>query len=144
MDVKLFHKNALIPTKAHTGDAGWDLYVAEKEDRDTTLWVNFGVGFDIPEGVVGLVFPRSSVVKTNLTLANCVGVIDPGYKGSVSAVFDVEIRHITAFEPPPSYEVGDRAAQIVFVPLHVVDKMHEVSSLGNSDRGDGGFGSSGK
>lgn len=138
--IKKLNKNAVIPRYAKPGDAGMDLTVtsAERASDNTLKWVvKFGVAMEIPEGYVGLIFPRSSIHKTRCRLSNCVGVIDSGYRGEISAVFDV---------PHPSvnvYEEGDRAAQIIIMPYPQIE-FEEVEELSESERGEGGFGSSGK
>ena len=138
--VKKLHKNAVIPRYAKPGDAGMDLTVtsANRAEDNTLKWVvGFGIAMEIPEGYVGLIFPRSSIHKKRCRLSNCVGVIDSGYRGEIKAVFDV---------PHPSvnvYEEGDRAAQIIIMPYPQV-AFEEVDELSTTERGEGGFGSSGK
>jgi dUTP pyrophosphatase len=95
-----------------------------------------GLSIEIPEGYVGLLFPRSSVSKTTLNLANSVGVIDSGYRGPLMLKF----RYL---EEGDVYEVGDRVAQLVIMKLPFVEII-EVSELSSSERGEGGFGSTGK
>lgn len=164
MNIKLIHPSAKIPTRAHQTDAGWDLYVAEVtyfKPYDNQITYDFGVAFEIPEHHVGLVFPRSSIsTKTDLVLSNAVGVIDSGYRGSVKAIFDCTVRDWKSFSKKSgdsdgfaeddvsyikSYKVGERAAQIVFVPLMLVEELNVVEDFNHiTDRQDGGFGSSGK
>lgn len=88
------------------------------------------------EGFVGLVFPRSSVSARCMTMANCVGVIDSGYRGEVTAKFRPHL-----FAKP--YDKGDRVAQMIIMPYPHVDFL-EVCELSDSDRGEGGYGSTGK
>ena len=97
---------------------------------------------EIPKGYVGLVFPRSSIRKTDLSLTNCVGVIDSGYRGEIQATFkkifgknDVRLDEL-------DYNVGDRIAQIMIIPYPSVTFV-EVDELSQTDRGEGGFGSTG-
>lgn len=89
--IKLTHKDAKIPTYAHTGeDACVDLYAVEVSGNALSankIVVDFGVAFEIPAGYCALIFPRSSIHKKDLFLSNCVGVIDSGYRGNVTAVF---------------------------------------------------------
>jgi len=164
MNIKLTHPNAILPLRAHDTDAGWDLYVADVKKGfpyQNQIWYDFGVAFDIPKGWVGLVFPRSSVgAKMDLTLSNCVGVIDSGYTGSVKAIFDTLIRDWARFSKSSknsdgfaeedtnytrTYKVGDRAAQIVFLPLADVQELTVVEDFDKeTSRGSGGFGSSGE
>lgn len=154
MNIKLKHPNAKIPTKAHEHDAGWDLYVADiiyDSPLADQITYDFGVAFAIPPGNVGLVFTRSSVCKMDVNLSNCVGVIDSEYRGSVKAVFDKYIRDWAKYRknrigtpyPLEHYKIGDRAAQIVFVPLLQVRELVVVGTLDDTNRGLGGFGSSG-
>lgn len=132
---------AVIPAKAHATDAGFDLVAVSREmDSDGNAVYGTGLAFEIPAGYVGLVFPRSSVSRKDQVLSNCVGVIDAGYRGEVMAKFK--------FVPPVThpehywYEVGERIGQMVIVKLPSVE-ITEVDELSGSDRGDGGFGSTG-
>ena len=91
LKIKKLDERAVIPQYAKPGDAGMDL-VAIDGDWDVgrmQVRYRFGLAFEIPEGYVGLLFPRSSVHKTGMTLSNGVGVIDSGYRGEVTAVFYV-------------------------------------------------------
>lgn len=75
--IKKLHKDAKIPRYAKPGDAGMDLFVTERSVLDMNHWeYKFGIAMEIPKGYVGLIFPRSSVYKTGLSLSNCVGVLD--------------------------------------------------------------------
>lgn len=141
--VKKLVPYAVLPKKAHKDDAGYDLVaVSRMMDEDGAVVYGTGLAFEIPEGYVGLVFPRSSVAKKDVILSNCVGVIDAGYRGEVTAKFklhDPLIKH-GAYH---WYEIGDRIAQIVFVKLPDV-QLVESEELGESERGTGGYGSSGR
>jgi len=136
--IKKLHPNAVIPTYAKEGDAGMDL-VATEITSNTTFDVSYGTGIslEIPEGFVGLVFPRSSIRKYDLTLSNSVGVIDSGYRGEIQATFKK-----TNGLDSLSYKVGDRIAQIMIIPYPLID-FQEVEYLSNTQRGEGGFGSTG-
>lgn len=136
--VKKLHPNAVVPSYAKDGDAGLDLTAISKEFDESSGCVVFGTGlaFEIPKGYVGLIFPRSSVYKTPLSLANCVGVIDSGYRGEVKGMFRVMDR------PRKNYEIGDRVMQMIIMPYPQVTLV-EADELGTSERGEGGFGSSG-
>lgn len=132
---------AVTPSKAHPTDAGCDL-VATSKSRDEYGNVVYGVGLgmEIPEGCVGLVFPRSSNAKKDLILTNGVGVIDSHYRGEITFKF----RPINPWwRPCREYEIGDRIGQIIIVPFPSVDWL-EVAKLDDTDRGEGGYGSSGK
>ena len=137
--MKKLHPNAVKPKYAKESDAGMDL-VATEIISNTTFQVTYGIGLaiEIPDGMVGLIFPRSSIRNTELTLSNSVGVIDAGYRGELQATFN----KLNGFESV-AYKVGDRVAQIVIVP-HPIVQFVEVDELSESKRGDGGFGSTGK
>ena len=137
--IKKINKNAVIPSYAKSGDAGMDL-VATEILSNTTFDITYGLGIalEIPEGFVGLVFPRSSIRKYELTLSNSVGVIDSGYRGELQATFKK-----TNGLDSLSYKVGDRVAQIMIIP-HPTIEFEEVNELTNTERGNGGFGSTGK
>lgn len=139
--VKKLVPEAVLPKKAHGSDAGYDLVaVSRMVDEDGAVVYGTGLAFEIPEGYVGFVFPRSSVAKKDLVLSNCVGVIDAGYRGEVMAKFKPLYRRLVV---PSLYEVGERICQIVFVQLPGVQFV-ESDVLGESERGAGGYGSSGK
>ena len=134
--IKKLSENAVIPTYAKEGDAGMDLVITSiitKNLGDVTY--GFGIALEIPNGFVGLVFPRSSIRKYDLALTNCVGVIDSGYRGEIQATFKRSGVYV--------YEVGDRGAQIMIIP-HPPIEFEEVDELSDTERGDGGFGSTGK
>lgn len=142
--IKKLKPNAVVPSYAKVGDAGMDL-VATSIISNTTFDITYGMGIalEIPEGFVGLIFPRSSIRKTDLALTNCVGVIDSGYRGELQATFkkvygknDIRIDEM-------DYKVGDRIAQIIILP-HPEVEFKEVEELSNTERGEGGFGSTGK
>lgn len=138
LKIKKLHPDAVIPSYAKPGDAGLDLVAVSEgwNNTDTMVTYDTGLAIEIPEGHVGLLFPRSSVSKTTLSLANCVGVIDSGYRGPVMLKF----RYLNEGDV---YEVGDRVGQLVIVPCPQVD-IEEVSELSSTERGEGGFGSTGK
>ena len=134
--IKKLSPDAVIPTYAKDGDAGMDLVITSiitRNEGDVTY--GFGIALEIPKGFVGLVFPRSSIRKTDLILSNSVGVIDSGYRGEIQATFKT-----TGFRP--KYEVGDSGAQIMIIP-HPPIEFDEVDELTNTERGEGGFGSTG-
>lgn len=135
--IKRLHPQSVIPRYAKQGDAGMDLTVTHCCLRDRKWHVKFGIAMEIPEGYVGLIFPRSSIHKTACRLSNCVGVIDSGYRGEISAVFDIPDWRTAA------YQVGDRAAQIIIMPYPQVE-FEEVEELSETERGTGGFGSTGQ
>ena len=137
--IKKLNENAVIPSYAKDGDAGMDL-VATRIISDTTFDITYGIdlAMEIPNGFVGLVFPRSSIRKYDLILSNSVGVIDSGYRGEIQATFKK-----TNGLDSISYNVGDRIAQIMIIP-HPPIEYDEVDELSDTQRGEGGFGSTGK
>jgi dUTP pyrophosphatase len=139
--IKKLNENAVIPKYAKDGDAGMDLVVTSIiSETDTQITYGIGLALEIPDGFVGLVFPRSSIRKTRLQLSNSVGVIDSGYRGELQATFN-KINNNSQSEN--DYKVGDRIAQIMIIPYPKVI-FREVEELSDTERGDGGFGSTGK
>ena len=134
--IKKLNPDAIIPTYEKTGDAGMDLVITEiKGETEWDISYGFGISMEIPEGFMGLVFPRSSIRKTDLILSNSVGVIDSGYRGELQATFKKTGGAV--------YKVGERGAQIIIIP-HPTIEFEEVEELTNTERGEGGFGSTGK
>lgn len=138
--IKKLHPDAVIPKYAKPGDAGFDLTAVDVHiDNDRNLGSKYyyrtGLAFEIPAGYVGLIFPRSSIFKTGMMLTNCVGVIDSGYRGEVSFIF----RNL---QNNPIYQIGDRIGQMIIMPFPHVE-FQEVDELSDTERGTGGFGSSG-
>ena len=133
--IKKLHPAAIIPKYAKPDDAGMDLVAVRTwKDKFGNTCYGTGLALELPPGYVSLLFPRSSVSKTNLRLSNAVGVIDPGYRGEVILKFD----NIG----PNKYEVGDRVGQIIILPFPKVEFV-ETDQLSRTARGTGGFGSSG-
>lgn len=144
---KKLHPEAVVPQYAKAGDAGLDLTCVELQEMEKTpsgsrvAVVRTGLAVEIPEGHVGLIFPRSSVAKKDWRLTNCVGVIDSGYRGEIKAKFDI----IDGSRPQKDggYAPGERCMQMIIMPFPYID-VEEVEELSDSDRGEGGFGSSGQ
>jgi dUTP pyrophosphatase len=137
--VKKLDSNAVVPSYSKVGDAGMDLTITrEIENTSFSVSYGFGIAMEIPKGFVGLVFPRSSVRNQELVLSNCVGVIDSGYRGELQATFK-KTNGLDSLK----YKVGERGAQIIILPYPQVF-MTEVPELSDSERGEGGFGSTGK
>jgi dUTP pyrophosphatase len=137
--VKLSGK-ATLPTRAHDNDAGLDLYAAESARLAPGARVSVGTGLavQIPEGVGGLVLPRSGMaIKHGVTLVNSPGLIDPGYRGEVRVL-------LLNTDPSVEFQIspGDRIAQLLLVPVAHATPLH-AEALDDSTRGEGGFGSSG-
>ena len=134
--IKKLHEDAVIPSYAKSGDAGVDLYSAKVEHDKNKNAVHYtGLAIEIPEGHVGLLFPRSSISKTSCSLRNAVGVIDSGYRGEIIFKF-------ACSSNLNCYKVGDRIGQLIIMPYPQV-QFEEVEELSDSDRGEGGFGSTG-
>lgn len=129
---------AVTPEYTKEGDAGLDLTATWKEEN--TLYVEYGTGLaiEIPEGYVGLLYPRSSISKYHLVLANSVGVIDSNYRGEIKIRFKKTIDN--SYEK--TYNAGDRVAQLIIMPYPSIELV-EVTELSDTVRGAGGFGSSG-
>lgn len=132
---------AVMPVRAHKSDAGLDLTATKihtvlNECGQLMLVYHTDLAVEIPEGYVGLLFPRSSIFKKSLSQTNSVGVIDSGYRGELMVTFKT-----TTDVVPAVYKEGERFCQLVIVPIPEIDVV-EVEELSDSDRGDGGFGSS--
>lgn len=119
-----------------------DLFVDKKEYDGENVVYKSGIAMSIPQGHVGLLFPRSSNAKMQLLLTNSVGVIDSGYRGDIMAKFRM-MPDNASHNKHKEYEVGDRFAQLIIMPYPVID-LEEVEELDNSSRGACGYGSSGK
>lgn len=151
--IKRLSPNAVIPTYAKDGDAGQDLTaISRVYDNDGNVVYGTGLAFEIPKGYVGLLFPRSSNAKQDLILSNSVGVLDSGYRGEVlfkfkpSGRFFTKLMNLIKFPVSgrhKSYEVGDRIGQIIILPIPLV-QFEEVEELSDSERGTGGYGSTGR
>lgn len=139
--IKKLHEDAVIPKYAKPGDAGMDLTaVSMKIDEYGNICYGTGLAFEIPEGYVGLVFPRSSNCKKGIILTNCVGVIDSGYRGEVSFKFkEIALGNFSKV----TYKVGDRIGQIIIMPYPRIEFI-EVEELSETERGTNGYGSTGK
>ena len=139
--IKKLSELAVIPTYAKDGDAGMDLVATSIiSETDTQITYGIGLALEIPKGFVGLIFPRSSVRKTRLMLSNCVGVVDSGYRGELQATFNKINQNSIADN---DYKVGDRIVQIMIIP-HPEVEFEEADELSDTERGEGGFGSTGK
>lgn len=136
--IKKVRESAILPTKAHATDAGYDLYAdTVTVDEYGNAVYGTGVAMEIPQDHVGLIFPRSSIYKYALALSNAVGVVDSGFRGEIMAKF-----RRTQF-CQNEYKLGERIAQIIIIPYPEVE-FEEVTELSDSDRGVGGYGSTGK
>jgi dUTP pyrophosphatase len=132
---------ARLPSRAHAGDAGVDLYAAETATLGPgeRASVGTGIAVEIPDGHAGLVLPRSGLAaRHGIALVNAPGLIDSGYRGEVRVLL-LNTDRDEAFEIAP----GDRIAQLVVSPVADAEPV-EVDALGESERAKGGFGSSGR
>lgn len=138
VNVKKLAENAVLPTYAKHGDAGMDLTATSKSyDEHGNVVYGTGLAFEIPNGYVGLLFPRSSNTKKDLLLGNSVGVLDSGYRGEVVLKFKKPILKPSKLN---EYEIGDRIGQIIILPYPKIE-FNLVDELSATDRGIGGFGS---
>jgi dUTP pyrophosphatase len=132
--------DAILPTRAYAGDAGFDLHAAEpaRLEPGARAQVPTGVALEIPPGQAGLVLPRSGLAaKHGITLVNAPGLIDSGYRGEIRVL-------LLNTDPAAAFELaaGDRIAQLVLVDVRTPE-LEEVDALGSSERAERGFGSSG-
>jgi dUTP pyrophosphatase len=132
---------ALLPTRAHEGDAGLDLYSCETAHIGPgERWgIGTGVGVEIPEGHAGLILPRSGLARDHgISLVNSPGLIDSGYRGELRVL-------LLNNDPAETFRVepGDRIAQLVLVPIALATPV-ATDALADSARATGGFGSSGR
>lgn len=139
--VKKIHPEAKLPTRGSAEAAGYDLHAVSMVDMGVMVSYDTGLAVEIPKGYVGLIFPRSGIYKKALTLANSVGVIDSDYRGEIKFNFRKDL--LKNFSNPDVYGLGDRIGQLVIIKHEELD-FEEVDMLSSTDRGDKGFGSTGK
>ena len=142
MKYKRFTDNAKVPTKGSTGAAGYDLYGNNTYTIEIpphkTVQIDTGLAMCIPRGTFGAIFARSGIAtKRGLRPANCVAVIDEDYRGHIIVPLHNDSDELQYVEP------GERIAQLVFLSYGNILKWEEVDELDDTDRGSGGFGSSG-
>lgn len=162
--IKRLNDKAIIPKYAKPGDAGMDLTATSKiYDEFGNLEYGTGLAVEIPEGYVGLLFPRSSNCKKDLLLSNSVGVIDSGYRGEILVKFKPSVLFYNDAEESAEgergesfdyidfpdkeseftyseYEIGDRIAQLIIIPYPQIE-FEEADDLSETERLTGGFGS---
>lgn len=173
VNIKRLSKDAVIPKYAMPCDAGMDITAISKKFDHKSGCVVYGTGIsiEIPEGHVGLLFPRSSIYKRYMEMTNCVGVIDAGYRGEIKVIMRTTNRIVRPLKlwdrlraifckmtfkdneeknsvivdniNNNDYKVGDRVAQLIIMPFPTVE-FNEVDSLSDSDRGENGHGSTGE
>lgn len=136
--IKRLDRSAVIPKYAKDGDAGLDLTATAYKVNEKGQYVyTSDLALEIPDGYVGLLFPRSSICKKDLEMTNSVGVIDSNYRGPIKSVFN------PTCEDPEIYELGERFAQLIIIPYPKIE-FEEVEELSETNRGIGGYGSTGK
>lgn len=135
LKVKKLHIDAKLPHYANHGDAGMDIYATTKEVKEKFIEYGTGLAFEISNDHVMFIYPRSSLSNKDLIMANHVGVLDSGYRGELKLRF----RKIG----DDVYEVGEKIGQIIVVPFPKIE-FEEVNELSETNRGEGGFGSTGK
>lgn len=165
--IKKLSENAVIPQYAKPGDAGMDVVATSINVTDKYIEYGTGLAFEVPEGYVMLIFPRSSVSKYDLSLANAVGVLDSSYRGELKLRFkrNYRIENLPSEETDDKftttsilwgedtknyrinacdwYNVGDRIGQIMILPYPIIE-FEETDELTDTERGIGGFGSTSK
>jgi dUTP pyrophosphatase len=144
---KKLHPNAVIPSYAKPGDAGLDLTAIDVLYCEEFIEFKTGLAVEIPPGFVGLLFPRSSITKKLVVMANSVGVIDSGYRGELVARFK-RVQHDVGcnygyYDTEQYYQRKDRVAQLIVIPYPTF-RIEEVDKLSSSERGTTGFGSTGR
>ena len=142
LKIKKINENAVVPTRGSKDAAGYDLYCASSAVVRIypleTIKISTGIQMEIPDGYVGLIFARSGIaVKKGLRPANAVGVIDSDYRGEVIVALHNDSSEIQYVEP------RDRVAQLVLVEYLAPEIEEVVEDLTKTERGEGGFGSSG-
>lgn len=140
VNIKKLNEKAIIPKYAKPGDMGMDVVATDYEfipEYQCHVY-HTGLAFEVPEGYGMLCFPRSSNRKTGAYLTNSVGVLDSGYRGELLLCY--KNRDPQDLNPP--YKIGDRVAQLVIIPYPLIE-FNEVDELSSTERGEGGFGSTG-
>ena len=140
---KKLREDAIEPTKGSAAAAGYDLYVPQNENgigipAHETKLIDTGIAIELPEGTFGAIFARSGLAtKQGLRPANCVGVVDSDYRGEVKVALhnDTNEHRVIAG--------GERIAQLVVIPYLCVNLV-ETDELSSTERGEGGFGSTGR
>ena len=138
--VKKLDERAVLPKYSKPGDAGMDLTAISVEDTSKYIEYDTKLVFEIPEGYVGLLFPRSSISKRDLILANSVGVVDSSYRGPVKFRFKKTEDNFMLCD---RYKAMERVGQIMIIPYPKIEIV-ESEELSDTERGAGGFGHTGK
>ena len=142
MKYKRLTDNAKVPTRATDGSAGYDLYGSNTYTIEIpphkTVPIDTSLILEIPRGTMGAIFARSGIAtKRGLRPANCVGILDPDYRGNVIVPLHNDS------DEPQYVEPGERIAQLIFLSFGTLPNWEEVDELSETERGEGGFGSSG-
>ena len=153
LQFKKLHNDVVLPCKVHGTDAGLDLTAISIEFKDDIVIYGTGIAVEVPIGYVGLIYPRSSIYKYDLILANHVGVIDSEYRGEIKFIFRCleSLKQLSKnyYNPsirldyPKIYDIGDRIGQLILTPI-VLTIPSFVDELSDTTRNVGGFGSTGK
>ncbi len=141
INIKLLNENAKVPTRGSEYAAGYDLYAAINEDVDiaphSTIKIGTGISVELPNGTFGALFARSGLAtKKGLRPANCVGVCDSDYRGEYIVAMHNDTDEMMTITP------GERIAQLIVMPFVAVE-FNVVNELTETERGNGGFGSTG-
>ena len=145
--VKLIHEDAKMPVKANATDAGFDIFAVDdgKEGKEGFIEYSTGLVLEPAAGYHVEIYPRSSISKYSLTLANSVGIIDNSYRGEVKIRFKPSFgfgQKIYDSDDFKLYNKGDRIAQMIVKKTESV-VLEQVKDVSETERGSGGFGSSG-
>lgn len=135
--IKKLAEHAVVPSYAIDGDCGLDITATGFKWNDLAGFIeyNTSLSIEIPKGYAGFLFPRSSISKTSLAMSNSVGIIDSNYRGEIKIRFRIN-------DHTNRYDIGDRIAQLVILPYPEISLV-EVEELSETERGTGGFGSTG-
>ena len=138
LKIKKLNEAAETPSYACHGDAGLDLKAMSITVTEDYIEYGTGLAIEIPYGFAAFIYPRSSISNYSLILANSVGLVDSGYKG------ELKVRFKKIGDKDKIYEIGNKVAQLVLMPIAIANSIEVVDELSATDRGTGGFGHSGK
>ena len=138
LKIKKLNEAAETPSYACPGDAGLDLKAVTVSVSEDYIEYGIGLAIEIPYGFAAFIFPRSSISNYSLILANSVGVVDSGYRG------ELKIRFKKIWDKDKIYNLGDKVAQLVLMPIAIATSIEVVEELTPTNRGIGGFGHTGK
>ena len=138
LKIKKLYESVETPSYACPGDAGLDLKAVTVSVSEDYIEYGTGLAIEIPYGFAAFIFPRSSISNYSLILANSVGVVDSGYRG------ELKIRFKKIGDKDKIYNLGDKVAQLVLMPIAIATSIEVVEELTPTNRGIGGFGHTGK